>query len=63
MEMGMQNFRKMEFTIRNLPVNTITYILKFDIYMNIICVQLKNTFLKLIDIENNFTVRVLWQMF
>ena len=63
MEMGMQNFRKMEFTIRNLPVNMITYILKFDIYMNIICVQLKNTFLKLIDIENNFTVRVLRQMF
>ena len=63
MEMGMQNFRKMEFSIRNLPVNTITYILKFDIYMNIICVQLKNTFLKLIDIENNFTVRVLRQMF
>ena len=59
----MQNFRKMEFTIRNLPVNMITYILKFDIYMNIICVQLKNTFLKLIDIENNFTVRVLRQMF
>ena len=59
----MQNFRKMEFIIRNLPVNMITYILKFDIYMNIICVQLKNTFLKLIDIENNFTVRVLRQMF
>ena len=59
----MQNFRKMEFTIRNLPVNTITYILKFDIYMNIICVQLKNTFLKLIDIGNNFTVHVLRQMF